>query len=242
MASGLAMRMQLDLAHLMRRHRIAVETYAPLPPAVPSPTKVIEGYATIVGVADTERMSVAPLAWTPRRAADIPLLRGHDASRPVGKVLEATARPDGLWVRAQVDDIEARRLPAFSPCFTVHAYRIVAADDPVRFHALVTECSLDEITLTASPVLRQATWAIPSPLSTYYDLTGQAVQILIRRVELLQKYVREAPDAPPTPCRSVSTDTDRHTASLNSSRPRGEPRRATDFGRLVDQINARSQL
>ena len=45
-----------------------------------------------------------------------------------------------------VDHIEAKRCGGLSVCATIHAYQLRDVDDPLRFHALITDAEIDALT------------------------------------------------------------------------------------------------
>jgi hypothetical protein len=85
----------------------------------------------------------------------IPLLYRH--GRPAGEVQEVRSTDKGLYVRALVTDSEARRCTHFSLAATVRSFQLREADDPKRFHGLITCDTLDEISLTNAPANAAAT-------------------------------------------------------------------------------------
>jgi hypothetical protein len=96
---------------LMHQHRVTPIERPPLPPVECS--QIAEGYAATSDV-DSDRMSflAGSLIWDD--LGKVPLLVRH-SDKVAGKLLSLDYRPDGrLLVRAQVDDPEARNMPAFS--------------------------------------------------------------------------------------------------------------------------------
>ena len=150
--TGEAMRLKLELARLMRRHRRGPVPFTPLPPrACADGDVVVDGFASPATV-DRERMKFGIHCWLPF-GKDIPLLYRHDQDRPAGILQQVRATEEGLYVRALLTDAEAKQCQGWSVGATIHSYRLFNEDDPEHFYGLVTCATLDEVSLPASPVI-----------------------------------------------------------------------------------------
>lgn len=239
--TGEAFKMKIELAHLIRRHRLAPMACAPAAPLPPVEGDwIFEGFAAPATI-DSERTKFAPHCWMPFKS-DIPLLYRH--GRPAGEVLEVRATDKGLHVRALVRDNEAKRCAHFSVAATIHGYQLRDVQDPERFYALVTCATLDEITLTNAP-------ANPAAIVLHRYRQSVAVEqwdVIKRGIVCAQGIVaalRVINSAQSSPSQTVARPVKRSVCDVPRSRPTPgkaptRPRPKTEFRTLVDAINATS--
>jgi hypothetical protein len=140
------MRLRLEIARLMQKHRLSPPPFTP-PPLLSAVEHdvIVEGYAA-PDLADREYTRFAWYCWFPIRK-EIRLVLKHDLNRPVGRVLETRVDDKGLYVRALVSDDSAKSLSYFCVAATILGWRILHAEDPTRVVALVTSV-LDHIATT----------------------------------------------------------------------------------------------
>ena len=144
--------LKAKLAQLMHKHNVRPLERAPIPLKPPTAgPQIIEGYAATPDV-DADRMSFrrGSLTW-PADLGKLPLLVRHDSSKIAGKLLAVEYLADGrLFIRARVDDPEARRMGGFSIAATV-IESDVRDEDSAWFHFVITKASINEISLTPIP-------------------------------------------------------------------------------------------
>jgi phage head maturation protease len=181
--TGEALRLRIETARLMRKHQVEPKPFCPvaLLPSVDHDV-IVEGYAA-PSVVDREFTKFSTNCWTAFKK-DIPLLFRHE--RPAGEVEEVRCDDRGLYVRALVTDLEARRCSYFSVGATIHNFEMRDIDDRERFHGLITSATLDEVSLTNIPanpaaiILRRYE---QSPMAKMYSAAGRAVSCMIGIVE-----------------------------------------------------------
>lgn len=243
MSGGLAMKMRLELSQLARRHGVTPGISCALPLADPSARPVtISGIAAAPTV-DQERMAFAPhaLMYLPWKLPRL-MFRHRE---PAGQVLSLAYDAHGrLILDARVDHPEGRRTNGLSVCATIQRYEIIDADDPQRFHALITRADLDagEISLTPTPCNSDCvvTLRLPtSPALETFDLVRQGFDKAREIIEVLRQQLREPPSQP-VPRHPRAASPPRHSAE-----PRSEPQRAaraSDFSRLVEAMQENSHV
>jgi hypothetical protein len=118
--------------------------------------------------------------------SDVPLLHRHD--RPIGKVLTLSYRGDDLHILAETDDDVALKANYFSPGFRILSHQ----------NGRVTRARLEEVSLTGDPVnpaCRVLERQQHDPMVSFCRSQLEQRDLLKRRVELLQEYVRLIPSA-----------------------------------------------
>ena len=184
------------LMQLMREHRVAPIVREPLPllPSVVC-SQIAEGYAATSDV-DSDRMSflAGSLIWDD--LGKIPLLVRH-SDKVAGKLLSLDYRPDGrLLVRAQVDDPEARNMPAFSVAATVIEFE-VRDEASACFHFVIRKAVLDHVAITDRPANAFALVTSRRDV-TAADATHDAVLAAATRARKALDDLREAWSKPAT--------------------------------------------
>ena len=186
--------------------------------------QVLEGFASTTAI-HSNRCKFRGFAFGILRGR-VPLLFRHDETQVAGEIEELSYDQWGnLQIRARVDHEQARRCCAFSVAGRVLEYELRDVDTP-NFHAVITDATLSEISLTDRPSNAAAlvTSRYPaSPHAAFYDQMQRYVGAMKQLVALLPAAVMAAtataaPAAPPTPSRV---------------RPR------TSFGQLADALNDR---
>ena len=154
--TGLALKMRCELAELARKHNVVQRPPAPLPMMAPSSyAQVLSGFAS-TGDVDQERMKFRGHAFRLVSARHVRLLHRHDENQVAGEVQELSYDEFGrLKIRCRVDHEQARRCAAFSVSGRINEYRLCDVDSP-NFYALITDATLDEISLTEIPSNRHA--------------------------------------------------------------------------------------
>jgi hypothetical protein len=224
--TGTAMRMKIELAAAVRELGLVPSPFTPIPQGpVVDHNITLEGYAAPATV-DREFMKFAATCWTPFKP-DIPVLYRHQSDQPAGRIDLVRVDEKGLYVRARVSHAEAKRCPYFSVAATVHAYRIVQANDRERVHGLITSATLDEVSLVPSSPGNPDALAQRAPaVAESYDIVKDGILKAIEIVEALKIYAQSPRPEPPPRRREKPMQVD--------------PHRATSFGRLIDAIEARS--
>lgn len=145
--------LKAKLAQLIHLYHVRPLERAPIPLRPPTAgPQIIEGYAATPDV-DADRMSFkrGSLTW-PADLGKLPLLVRHDSSKIAGKLLAVDYDAGGrLFVRARVDDPEARCMGGFSIAATVVESEVRDEDSPTGFHFVITRATVDEISLTPIP-------------------------------------------------------------------------------------------
>jgi hypothetical protein len=223
---GEAMRLQLALADVRRRHGVAIPDPPPLPllPAVDHDV-IIEGSATVPDRRDHHCMRVRGWALTwPRQLP--PLLVSHDAAVPAGEILELWYSERGaLQVRARVTHRAAARYQGLSIGAVVEKWELRHVEDPCRFEGVVTQGVLTELSLTPRPTAACAlihTRLHAPPQPSFHELMARRVACCIDLVDV----VRALATAP---------------AVASASAPE-VGRRRSDFRELVERMNANAEL
>jgi hypothetical protein len=230
-----ALAMQLELKRLALQYGVTSEPcILPLTePAAPHDL-IIEGFAATCDV-DRSRMKFRPWAFTLLPWEPLPpLLFRH--GRPAGRLLEMRHDDRGrLFVRALVTDSEAKRCGGLSVAATIHAYELRDVDS-ANFHALITEATVDEISISDRPCNQQALILHryrQSPVVEYYDHMKNSVTCLQQLVELLKADVRRRAVPADRRADRRAVHADRHVMEPATSRPK------TEFRQLVEAINER---
>ena len=144
--TGAAFEIKAAIAALVQQHGLTEPPFTPLPLGPELNHDItLEGYAAPATI-DREHTRLAANCWTPFKAT-IPRLYRHASDQPAGQLEEIRVDDRGLYVRARVSHIEARRCPYWSVCATLHSWRIVTGDRP---HAEITSATLDEVSLVPS--------------------------------------------------------------------------------------------
>ncbi|MET4273237.1 MULTISPECIES: hypothetical protein [unclassified Bradyrhizobium] len=222
------------LAELAKRHNVA-PSERPAMALLSRVTvpQIVDGIAATPDV-DSDRMSFArgSLSWP---ALDqLPLLVRHNPDKSAGKILDLTYSADGrLLVKAQVDDQEARCMPAFSIAATVSEAEIVN-EGSFAFYALIHRAVVNEISLTPQPANAAAIVTRRRDV-TPLDLTHDAAVAAITRLRkhLAVVALQAAPQAPLSPRVSIGTA----PAYIHGTLPAAvlKPRRS-EFSRLVASL------
>ena len=232
MTSGLAMKCRLDLALLARRHNTEPKLSCALPLYPPSDRAVmITGIASSASI-DQERMlfrgwSLNFLPWRPP-----PLLFRHREVAGEIEHIEHDAK-GRLIVQARVDHSEAKRCGGLSVAATIRKYELRDIDDPQRYHAVILEADLDEISLTPTPcssdcVVTSRVTASPHP--ELFETAKRGIGKLIEITELLRKINAQPPQRTPL--------SSQEGAQQSFSRE-PKPYRQTPFGALIRAMEAR---
>jgi hypothetical protein len=241
---GTALRMRIELAAMVRKLGLTPAPFTPPPPLAP-----VEGDWVVAGIAspvtiDREFTKFGPHCWMPFKQ-DIPLLYRHD--RPAGKVLEIKDTDQGLSVCCLVSDAEAKCAQYFSIAATIHSFTLRHQDDRERAHAAVTCATLEEVSIVndpAHPGAKITQRYRQSAAVEFYDIAIAGVGKCIEIVELLRKINHEQPDRAPANSEPVPNSEDHRPSNRTHgsafSRDRIEPHRATDFGKLITAMEARS--
>jgi YD repeat-containing protein len=156
-----------------------------------------------------------------------PLLFRH--REPAGEILSLDYDARGrLIVDARIDHPEARRCSGLSVAATIQRYELRDQDDPERFHALILQADLDEISITPTPCNPDCIITSRFPTSSqpeFFDLARQGIGKIIEIIDLLRKLDAQSARPPPKPAPPVA-------------RPQlpVEPHRATPFGKLITEM------
>ena len=142
------------LAQLMRRHNVRPIARDPIPLLPPTAgSQIIEAIAASADV-DADRMSFArgSLSW-PDDLSKLPLLVRHSATGWLEKYSLSLDYDDrgNLYLKALVEDSEARRMGGISIAATVIESEVRDEDSPVGFHFVITKAIVDEISLSPVP-------------------------------------------------------------------------------------------
>jgi phage head maturation protease len=190
MSHGQALSLRLKLERLRIVHGVAVDLVSiPALPAVDGDL-IVEGLASTCDL-DLARTKFAPFAFD-NVGTKVPLLYRHDKDQVAGAVQRLWYDPKGnLKVKALLTHPEAKRCSAFSVAGTVHRYELKEAEDPARFHALITSASIDEISVTNAPANPRAlitSRAVqqPSALGQLYALAAAKAAVLAKIVAVIQ--------------------------------------------------------
>ena len=131
-------------------------------------THVIEGYASLFGVADQGGDIVAAGAYAEslRRLAakgdKVRMLWQHDPGQPIGIWDEVREDPRGLWVRGRLlpDVARAREAAALIAAGAIDGlsigYRTIRAERDAQGRRVLAEVELWEVSLVTFPMLREA--------------------------------------------------------------------------------------
>jgi len=190
-----ALRMKIELAALMQRHRAGPQPFTPkalLPPV--DLDIIVEGIASPC-VVDREFTKFSPRCWVQPFNRRIPLLFRH--GRPAGKVEEVRITDRGLYVRARVTDPEAKRCPYFSIAATIHHYELRNVDDPVNFHAAIDCATLNEVSLVTDPANAAAIITERRQVCAageFYQLAARKIDVMRQMLELLPHLKRNQAD------------------------------------------------
>ena len=129
---------------------------------------VIEGYASLFGVADQGGDVVAPGAYAAslKRLADtgdkVRMLWQHDPGQPIGIWDEVREDGRGLWVRGRLlpEVARAREAAALVAAGAIDGlsigYRTVAAERDGKGRRMLSEVELWEVSLVTFPMLAEA--------------------------------------------------------------------------------------
>jgi YD repeat-containing protein len=226
MSGGQALKLRLELAQLAQRHCVIPTLSRAMPLAAPASRPVLISGIAAANTIDQERMKFRPwsltfLPWKPP-----PLLFRHH--EPAGEILKLAYDARGrLLVEARVDHPEARRCQGLSVAATIERYELREQDDPERFHALILQAQLDEISLTPTPACADCvvTSRLPAnPANETFDLAARGIGKAIEIVELLRQQFNAQPAAQPP----------RHPRAV-------APRPRTEFSKLVAAMEERFQ-
>jgi hypothetical protein len=236
MTTGLAMKMRVELAALARRHGTPPHAAHQLPLHPPSSRPVhICGIAASNSL-DNERMKFRPwaLSFLPWRPP--PLLFRH--REPCGEITKIWHDERGrVRIEARVDHAEAKQCQGLSVAATIQRYELRDQNDPQSFHALILQADLDEISLTPAPCCPDCVVTnriAASPHNEFFDTAIQGIGKMREMIEVIQRCLEPPP--PPT----VKAAAPRIYGRV-PERPRRrdlEPHRQSDFGRLVQQMEA----
>src|SRR3954447_9919121 len=142
-----ALGMQLVLRKLMARHNVIPEPHiVPLLEPVDH-DMILSGFASTDDL-DLMQQKFRKWAFTLGRFEPLPpLLFRH--GEPAGEILELHNDDSGrLVIRARVTHPLAKRCSHFSVGATVQKWELRDADDPAKFHGLITQATIDEVSLT----------------------------------------------------------------------------------------------
>ena len=129
---------------------------------------VIEGYASLFGLADQGGEKVMPGAYAASlsklagRGDKVRMLWQHDPMRPIGVWDEIREDARGLWVRGRLlsEVGQAREAAALVQAGAIDGlsigYRTVRAERSPEGHRLLTEVELWEVSLVTFPMLPEA--------------------------------------------------------------------------------------
>ena len=172
-----------------------------------------------------------------------PLLFRHDPSRVAGRILDLSHGAGGcLRIRCEVTDEEAKRCGGFSVACTVHAYELHDVDDRDKFHALITDATIDECSVTDRPANGSALVLQryrQLAAVEFYDIAGVGIRKIIEMVEVLQRLSHTTADQQPAAPPAAPARTDQRLPSKARARPPviTPPRRPTQFSQLVQEMN-----
>lgn len=131
-------------------------------------TAMIEGYASLFGLADQGGDIVAPGAYSAslKRLAEkgdkVRMLWQHDPGQPIGIWDEVREDAKGLWVRGRLlpEVAQAREAAALIAAGAIDGlsigYRTVRAERDAQGRRVLTEVELWEVSLVTFPMLREA--------------------------------------------------------------------------------------
>lgn len=178
-----ALKMAVELRRL--RHKWGVELsqphILPLAPPISGPT-LLEGWATTANEIDLDNVKLMPHAFG-TLPKSVPLLFHHKDDKVAGEIKSLEYREGSVWVTCQVNDPEIARHNGFSIAAVINKYHIV---DGPNFHAVVTDATLMDISITDRPCNTSAQVKkryAPCHAAVSYDL-------IQRKVELLQQLLR----------------------------------------------------
>ena len=129
---------------------------------------VIEGYASLFGLADQGGDKVMPGAYAAslsrlsERGDKVWMLWQHDPMRPIGVWDEIREDARGLWVQGRLlsEVAQAREAAALVQAGAIDGlsigYRTVRAERSAEGHRLLTEVELWEVSLVTFPMLPEA--------------------------------------------------------------------------------------
>jgi hypothetical protein len=239
--SGLALKMQMELKALMRRHGYeAKQQNVALSAPVDGPLD-LSGLASTTDI-DLSRQRFKPYAFNNPAIAlkhyPLPkLLYKHRENDIAGKIHRLGYDDHGnLSIIAEADHALAKRCNAFSIGATVLEYEIRDADTP-DFHALITKAEIVEVSLTDSPANPLALVRSRNPAAPFapylksmhdrFDLQVRTVQLMRQMLDVIAPHLVQAPPQPSAKARP---------------RVEVEPYRAGSFGNLVRQIEERHHV
>lgn len=165
----------------------------------------------------------------------------HDESQPAGIITNLGYDKSGHLRICAHTDVMARRCNAFSVGARILEYSIVDADN-ANFHALISSAEICEISLTDRPanpqaLVRSRDRAVMGEyiktLHDHSDLAIRGVRVIQRQLEMLQQMMA----APANSQHIANFKPDR--APRPAPRPRVEPYRQSEFGRLISQLEQR---
>jgi hypothetical protein len=244
MTTGLALRMQVELAALMRERGVSIASH-PVALADPVDHDVeLHGLAATVDVDLTHQKfrgwAFENLCILLKSYPLPPLLYKHQDSVVAGTITRLDYDDHGsLKIAAEVSHPMARRCNAFSVGATILKYEIVD-NGGQDFHALISSARIDEISLTDRPANPNALVrsryptgpmkAYVASLHAHSDLFIKGIGVMQRQLEILQQAFT-AP-APPPPPQRIHSAPQAPPQRIHST----PPRRATPFGALVSAI------
>lgn len=134
---------------------------------------VIEGYASLYGMADQGGDVVMPGAYTASLARlatkgdKVRMLWQHDAAQPIGVWDEVREDSKGLWVKGRLlpEVVRAREAAALVAAGAMDGlsigYRTIRAERDQKGRRLLTEVELWEVSLVTFPMLPEAKLGAP---------------------------------------------------------------------------------
>ena len=164
---------------------------------------VVQGYASVFGVADQGGDVVLPGAYAAALArlkaggGRVRMLWQHDPARPIGVWDEVSENGHGLWAKGRIlPDVEqGREAAALLAAGAIDGlsigYRAVKSSRDAAGHRLLSELELWEISLVTFPMQREARVAMKQaqtgamgqpPLAMIFD--ALAAEITLARADL----------------------------------------------------------
>jgi hypothetical protein len=186
---GNALRIEIALANLARRHNVTWPL--PAPPVAPLPA--CDDYSVhMAGLASDSTIDNARLRFAPHallwHAHHLPELRYRHQPGAIGRVLELHERSDGLHACLSTTDRRAMTCAGLSIGATILEWHVVDANTP-DFHVVVASAWADEISLVHEPcnprcLINRRTAG--SPHAQVFDLAARGLELIRRLVVQLQ--------------------------------------------------------
>ncbi|SEH60163.1 prohead peptidase. Unknown type peptidase. MEROPS family U35 [Paracoccus alkenifer] len=159
---------------------------------------VIEGYASLFGIADQGGDVIAAgayagsLARIAARGDRVRMLWQHDPAHPIGVWEEIREDARGLWVRGRLlpEVARAREAAALVAAGAIDGlsigYRTLRAERDGKGRRVLTEVDLWEVSLVTFPMLREAKLGRKSRADPWGELAGDLAGALRAAAEVLR--------------------------------------------------------